>query len=70
MKVEFYLRVWPLVGRLCSSGWPHTHVYMGSTNWTPWVTFKNKEDVNWDEVSVERWGVDPGRIRRSEGGRE
>lgn len=28
------LMLWPLVGFPCSSGWPHTSVLMGNTNWT------------------------------------
>lgn len=29
-----YLGVWSLIGFPCSSGWPHTHEYMSSTNQT------------------------------------
>lgn len=24
----------------CSSGWPHTHGHMGSTNWNQWIIYK------------------------------
>lgn len=29
-----FLKVFPLVGFLCSSGWPYIHAHMVSTNWT------------------------------------
>ena len=31
----FSSEMWPLVGCLCSSRFPHTH--MNSTNWTQWI---------------------------------
>lgn len=31
---QFSLRVWLLIGRPCSSGWPHTQKYTGSPNWS------------------------------------
>lgn len=36
-KNRFSLRMWPLVGWPCSSGWLHSQPYMSSTNWTWWI---------------------------------
>lgn len=52
-----------MVGFPCSSGWLHSHAYMGdSTNWTYWVIKKHKVgrellDITWKELECGN-GVD------------
>lgn len=41
-----FLKVLPLVGFPCSSGWPYIHAHMVSTNWTHWV-LKKKNKKTW-----------------------
>lgn len=38
-----------------SSGWPHIHVYMGTTDWTLWAIKKIKRDMKLGAV-MERMG--------------
>lgn len=37
---HFSSDAWPLLDHVCSNGWPHTHVYTGSSNWTWWAILK------------------------------
>lgn len=37
------LGMWLLLGCLCPRGWPHTHVIVGSTNWTQEPIFTTKK---------------------------
>lgn len=52
-QLLFFPEVWSMVGCPCFSGWPYTHVHMGSTNWIQWVIFK-KEDMKLGEGYI--WG--------------
>ena len=39
------------------NGWPHTHVYMGMTNWTRQIVKRSKEDKKLEgRYSWRRWG--------------
>ena len=44
-KSQFPLRMWPLLGRSCSSGWHHIHAYMKSITGTQWVFFLMDNEV-------------------------
>lgn len=46
-----------LVGWMCSSVWPNTHMNIGNTNWTLWVIEKNKRETQiWEKVGM--WKMD------------
>lgn len=44
-KSRFPLKVWHLLGRLHSSGCPHTHEYMNNINWTWWIFKRNEKNM-------------------------
>lgn len=41
-QCHYSLRAWPLIGCVCSRGWPQVQAYMGSIPWTPWDMKKMK----------------------------
>lgn len=45
---DFFKTVAPMLGQSCSSGRPHTHEYIGRTNWTDGLdVFLKKEDTTY-----------------------
>lgn len=60
-----FLRVWFLVGPLCSSRWFHTEEYKDSTNWTQWFTLKEKKRVP-KVMGARKVGMDLGEAKRKD----